>query len=79
MALRGKIEADVEVKSSSDKFYKTLSAQVHQVPTASTKIKSIDLHDGHWEHPGAIKQWTYVIGTLYNHQEKTTIILMHKI
>ncbi|MGM4035680.1 hypothetical protein NA682_23710, partial [Salmonella sp. NW307] len=61
MGLAGKLEVDVELKASGDQFYKIFTNQVHQMPNASSKIQSVDLHQGDWENPGSVKIWTYII------------------
>ncbi|KAK2635474.1 hypothetical protein Ddye_030266 [Dipteronia dyeriana] len=61
MDLAGKLEVDVELKASGDEFYKIFSNQVHQMPTASSRIQAVDLHEGDWETPGSIKLWKYTI------------------
>ncbi|KAI9169026.1 hypothetical protein LWI28_005726 [Acer negundo] len=61
MGLAGKLEVDVVLKASGDSFYKILINQVHQMPTASSKIQAVDIHEGDWETPGSIKLWKYTI------------------
>ncbi|EEF27183.1 Major latex protein, putative [Ricinus communis] len=62
MALSAKLQVDVELKSSAEKFFKLLSKQIHQIPNASPgNIHQVDVHEGDWETAGSVKLWTYTI------------------
>ncbi|KAJ6903182.1 MLP-like protein 28 [Populus alba x Populus x berolinensis] len=63
MALHGKIETTLELKSSAEKFYKVWRSQSFHVPKhASKHIQGVDIHAGDWETVGSIRIWQYTIG-----------------
>ncbi|XP_059592210.1 MLP-like protein 43 [Vitis vinifera] len=63
MAQIAKMEAQVEIKSPSNKFYEVLSSKAHLLPKACPdKIKSIEVVEGDWKSAGSVKLWTYCIG-----------------
>ena len=63
MAQIAKMEAQVEIKSPSNKFYEVLSSKAHLLPKACPdKIKSIEVVEGDWKSVGSVKLWTYCIG-----------------
>lgn len=63
MALTGKLEAVVEIKSFADKFYSVLSSENHQVPNASSdKVHGVEVHEGDWKTSGSVKLWKYTVG-----------------
>ncbi|OWM64003.1 hypothetical protein CDL15_Pgr006373 [Punica granatum] len=62
MGIEGKLEAELELKSTVDKLYKRLKSEIHHAPDASSdKIHAIEVHEGDWETPGSVKLWTYTI------------------
>ncbi|KAI4379076.1 hypothetical protein MLD38_005415 [Melastoma candidum] len=62
MAIEKKVETEVEIKSSADKFFKRLSTEIHHTRDASSeKVHSIEVHEGNWETPGSVKLWSYTI------------------
>ncbi|XP_059448550.1 MLP-like protein 43 [Corylus avellana] len=62
MALTGKLEAVVEIQSTSDKFFSVLSTENHQVPDASLdKVHGVEVHEGDWKTTGSVKLWKYVV------------------
>ncbi|EOY01017.1 MLP-like protein 28 [Theobroma cacao] len=59
--LTGKLEADVEIKASAEKFHDMFCNRPHHVSKASSdKIQGCDLHDGDWGTVGSIVYWSYV-------------------
>lgn len=63
MALQGKLEAQVELKSAADKYFNIWRKESHKLPTiSSNKIQGVDLHDGDWESHGAVRSWSYTVG-----------------
>lgn len=62
MVLQGKLEIEIEIKAPAAKFYNILRKQNHHIPNISDSIHAIDLHEGDWETPGSVKQWTYTLG-----------------
>nr|TKS04026.1 hypothetical protein D5086_0000147430 [Populus alba] len=63
MALHGKIETTLELKSSAEKFYKVWRSQSFHVPKhASKHIQGVEIHAGDWETVGSIRIWQYTIG-----------------
>ncbi|XP_031384960.1 MLP-like protein 328 [Punica granatum] len=62
MAIEGKVEAELELKSTPDMYFKRLKSEIHHAPNASSdKIHAIEVHEGDWETPGSVKLWTYTI------------------
>ncbi|KAJ9166950.1 hypothetical protein P3X46_021639 [Hevea brasiliensis] len=62
MALKGKLETLLELKSSPNKFLSLWKEQAHQVPNhAPTNIQGVHVHDDDWVTPDSIKVWRYTI------------------
>ncbi|KAB1205735.1 hypothetical protein CJ030_MR7G028080 [Morella rubra] len=62
MALKGKLEAELELKASADKFYSIFRSQAHQVPNATPDIiQHVAVHEGDWETHGSVKVWKYTV------------------
>ncbi|KAK3421523.1 hypothetical protein EUGRSUZ_G02170 [Eucalyptus grandis] len=60
--LHGKLEAEVELKSPADKFFKFWRSETHKMPTVTSKnIQGTNLHEGDWDQHGAIKTWNYTV------------------
>lgn len=60
MALVGKMETEVEIKSPADKFYNTFSSKAHTVPNMSPgNLHGVEVHEGDWEIHGSVKSWTF--------------------
>ncbi|XP_030529106.1 MLP-like protein 328 [Rhodamnia argentea] len=60
--LRGKLEAEVDLKSPADKFFKVWRSETHKLPTATSKnIQGVKVHEGDWDQHGAIKIWNYTV------------------
>ena len=63
MSLVGKMEADIEIKASADKFHDVFGNKPHHVPNASPqKLQSGDLHEGEFGKQGSVVNWNYVQG-----------------
>ncbi|KAK4778354.1 hypothetical protein SAY87_018541 [Trapa incisa] len=61
-ALYGKLQKDIDLKSSAEQYYKMWRTNSHQIPTATSQnIQAIALHEGDWHTNGAIKIWNYTI------------------
>ncbi|EOY01015.1 hypothetical protein QUC31_013998 [Theobroma cacao] len=60
-ALTGKLEGDVEIKASAEKFHDMFCNKPHHVSnTCSEKVQGCELHDGDWGTEGSIICWSYV-------------------
>ncbi|KAK3421531.1 MLP-like protein 328 [Eucalyptus grandis] len=60
--LHGKVEAEVELQSPADKFFKIWRSESHKLPTATSKnIQGVKVHEGDWDRHGAIKIWNYTV------------------
>ena len=67
--LTGKLETDVEVKASADKFHDMFCNRPHHVHhTCSDKVQGCDLHEGEWGTVGSIVCWSYVHGNITNQE-----------
>ena len=63
MALYGKLETDVEVNASVEKFHEIFHQKLHHMSNISPdKIQSIELHEGEWGKVGTIFYWHYFHG-----------------
>ncbi|PKI58113.1 hypothetical protein CRG98_021492 [Punica granatum] len=46
MAIEGKVEAELELKSTPDMYFKRLKSEIHHAPNASSdKIHAIEVHE----------------------------------
>ncbi|AEE35121.1 MLP-like protein 28 [Arabidopsis thaliana] len=62
-SLVGKLETDVEIKASAEKFHHMFAGKPHHVSKASPgNIQGCDLHEGDWGQVGSIVFWNYVHG-----------------
>lgn len=60
-SLVGKLETDVEIKASAEKFHHMFAGKPHHVSKASPgNIQGCDLHEGDWGQVGSIVFWNYV-------------------
>lgn len=67
MALVGKMETEVEIKSAADKLYNTFSSKAHTVPSMSPgNLHGVEVHEGDWETHGSVKSWTFSAGIYPN-------------
>ncbi|GAY58966.1 hypothetical protein CUMW_190920 [Citrus unshiu] len=75
MALVGKMETEVEIKSPADKFYNTFSSKAHTVPNMSPgNLHGVEVHEGDWESHGSVKSWTFSAdGTVEKMKEKVEL------
>ncbi|KAF8040172.1 hypothetical protein BT93_B2410 [Corymbia citriodora subsp. variegata] len=62
MSLEGKLEVEIDIQSSADKFYNLFKSQIYHLPTISSDIfQKVELHDGDWNSSGAVKHWNYTL------------------
>ncbi|KAL5763238.1 hypothetical protein ACOSP7_019502 [Xanthoceras sorbifolium] len=60
MALVGKMETAVEIKSPAVKYYKVFSSEAHSIPNMSSdNLHAVEVHEGDWDTHGAVKHWTF--------------------
>ncbi|KDP38074.1 hypothetical protein JCGZ_04717 [Jatropha curcas] len=60
--MKGKLETEVELKSSPEQFFKFWKSDVHQAPNHTpSNIQGVRVHEGDWETSGSIKIWDYTI------------------
>ncbi|XP_062109610.1 MLP-like protein 43 [Humulus lupulus] len=56
----GKLETDVEIKASAEKFHEMFTHKPHHITHASSdKIQNCDLHEGEWGQVGSVICWNY--------------------
>ena len=61
--LFGKVEADVEIKASPEKFHEILGGRPHHISNVCPdKIQGCALHEGDWGTEGSVIYWDYVHG-----------------
>ncbi|WCJ33566.1 MLP-like protein 28 [Euphorbia peplus] len=76
MSLVEKVHADVEIKSSAEKFHQVFSYRPHHVNTMTPdNIHGCDLHDGAFGKPGSIVFFTYT----HDGEKKTAKELVEEI
>ncbi|XP_022956032.1 MLP-like protein 43 [Cucurbita moschata] len=62
MALYGKLETNVKIKASAQKFHEILHQRPHHISNiCSDKIQGVELHEGEWGKAGTILDWRYVL------------------
>ncbi|XP_022776426.1 MLP-like protein 28 [Durio zibethinus] len=62
-SLIGKVETDVELKASAEKFHDMFCNRPHRISNASSdKVQACSLHEGDWGKEGSIICWNYVHG-----------------
>nr|POE52686.1 mlp-like protein 43 [Quercus suber] len=61
-ALMGKLEAEVDYKSSADKFYNIIGSQSYHIANASGTVHEAEVHEGDWETTGSVRQWKFTVG-----------------
>jgi hypothetical protein len=65
MALRGKLEVDIELKSNADKYWKVISDTTTLFPKAFPHdYKSIEVLAGDGRSAGSIRHFTYAEGKI---------------
>jgi len=63
MSLSGKVEGEVEIQASADKFFHIFRKKLHHVPNISSeRIHAAKVHEGDWENVGSVKHWDITIG-----------------
>ena len=59
----GKLETDVEIKASAEKFHEMFRHKPHHLTHASSdKIHGCELHEGEWGQVGSVIYWNYFHG-----------------
>ncbi|KAJ8770245.1 hypothetical protein K2173_012653 [Erythroxylum novogranatense] len=62
MALSGKLEAVIELKSPVDKIYNVFKCQSHHIPNHTPKnIQGFQIHEGDFETSGSVRIWNYTV------------------
>ncbi|KAF8098667.1 hypothetical protein N665_0261s0032 [Sinapis alba] len=60
-SLVGKLESDVEIKASAEKFHHMFAGRLHHLPKATPdKIQNCELQEGDWGKVGSVVIWSYV-------------------
>ena len=84
MALRGKLEVDIELKSNADKYWQTIRDSTTIFPKAFPHdYKSIDVLEGDGKAPGSVRHFHYAEGKTYDndyiyfHYAQGMIIFIH--
>ncbi|KAK2635472.1 hypothetical protein Ddye_030264 [Dipteronia dyeriana] len=75
MALSGKLEADIEIKASAEKYFNIFKSQCQHLPNiSSSNLQGVDLHEGDWDTHGSVKLWKYTVeGREESYKEKIEI------
>ncbi|XP_030447781.1 MLP-like protein 34 [Syzygium oleosum] len=61
MAVRGKVEVEVDLKSSAAQFYGFFRNTPHHLPKACTELHAGEIHEGEWLSAGSVRKWTYSV------------------
>ncbi|OWM72965.1 MLP-like protein 329 [Punica granatum] len=61
MGLRGKLAAEIEIKSSAEAYFKRLKDELHHLPDAASNVHGVEVHEGDFKTHGSIKSWTYTL------------------
>nr|POE62641.1 mlp-like protein 43 [Quercus suber] len=73
-ALMGKLEAEVDYKSSADKFYNIIGSQSYHIANASGTVHEAEVHEGDWETTGSVRQWKFTVdGNVENFKDRVEI------
>uniref|UniRef100_A0A7C8ZTL0 Bet v I/Major latex protein domain-containing protein n=1 Tax=Opuntia streptacantha TaxID=393608 RepID=A0A7C8ZTL0_OPUST len=63
MGIRGKLEVEVDIKSSGDLFHELFGSRPHEISNISPeKVHTCDLHEGEFGKTGSIIGWHYTLG-----------------
>ncbi|GLT78417.1 hypothetical protein SLA2020_499540 [Shorea laevis] len=61
MGLTGKLEADVEMKCSAERFHQVFCGRPHHISNVTPdNIQGVELHEGEWGVEGSVICWSYV-------------------
>ena len=64
MSLFEKLETDVEIEASAEKFHELYSTKPYQIPIISPRTKKgCDLVEGEWGKQGTVIRWHFEQGT----------------
>ncbi|QCD89656.1 MLP-like protein 43 [Vigna unguiculata] len=76
MGLSGKVEAEVEIKASAEKFFHVFRKQLQHLPNISSqRIHSAVVHEGDWENVDAVKHWEFTVeGKKTSAKEKIEVV-----
>ncbi|CAJ1932478.1 unnamed protein product [Sphenostylis stenocarpa] len=76
MGLSGKVEGEVEIEASAEKFFHVFRKQIHNLPNISSeRIHGAQVHEGDWENLGSVKHWEFSIeGKRRSAKEKIEVI-----
>ncbi|KAF7808690.1 MLP-like protein 34 [Senna tora] len=64
MALKGKVGAEIEIRSPASKFFNLLVTQLHEIQNMTDQVHEAKLHQGDWHGVGShsVKHWTFMSG-----------------
>ncbi|KAF7827622.1 MLP-like protein 28 [Senna tora] len=60
MSHLGKVESDVHINASAEKFHEVMSSKTHHIGNVSSVVNSVEMHEGEWGKVGSILLWNYV-------------------
>ncbi|XP_058764320.1 major latex protein 146-like [Vicia villosa] len=62
MVLKGKLISELGIKAATDKCFKYLATQLHELQNHCERVHHTKLHEGEdWHDTDRVKHWTYVI------------------
>ncbi|KAF7827621.1 MLP-like protein 28 [Senna tora] len=56
----GKVETDVHINASAEKFHEVMSSKPHHFGNVSSVVNSVEMHEGDWGKMDSIQLWNYV-------------------
>ncbi|KAF7827620.1 MLP-like protein 28 [Senna tora] len=59
MSHLGKVETDVHINASAEKFHELMSSKTHHIGNVSSVVNSVEMHEGDWGKVGSILLWNY--------------------
>ncbi|KAK4785933.1 hypothetical protein SAY86_002622 [Trapa natans] len=61
MVLRGKLSAEIEIKSHPENYFKRMKEELHHLPDAVSGIHGVEVHEGDFKTHGSVKSWSYTL------------------
>ncbi|KAK4779461.1 hypothetical protein SAY87_015567 [Trapa incisa] len=60
MVLRGKLSAEIEIKSHPENYFERMKEELHHLPDAVSGIHGVEVHEGDFKTHGS-KSWSYTL------------------
>ncbi|XP_048137406.1 MLP-like protein 34 [Rhodamnia argentea] len=63
MAVRGKMEVEVDLESSAYQFYSFFRNTPHHLPKVCSDLHAGEIHEGEWVSGSSTRKWTYSVNS----------------